>query len=169
MKSLWENDSFETNWKRVGDTYRWKGENVSTTEVSNAFGSFPGIHEANVYGVTLPFHEGRAGCATVVLEPGVQKNFSWSALLQHLQTKLPRYAIPIFIRLAKVDVGGMSTATNKQVKTALRFEGVDPELRGTKVTGGSDDEILWLPLGSNTYIPFEIKDWQKLQARELKL
>lgn len=58
---------------RLGDTFRWKGENVSTTEVADALGEFPGVVDANVYGVQLPGHEGRAGAVALVLEEGEKR------------------------------------------------------------------------------------------------
>lgn len=67
---------------RLGDTFRWKGENVSTAEVSEVVGNFPGIVEANVYGVQLPNHDGRAGCAAIFIKPEDRSRFDWAGLLK---------------------------------------------------------------------------------------
>jgi fatty-acyl-CoA synthase len=104
---------------RIGDTFRWKGENVSTTEVSEAICSFPGIHEANVYGVAIPGHDGRAGMAAIVCEAGIDL----VALRSHLASHLPDYARPVFVRIrAEIEV----TATFKQRKVDLVKDGFDP-------------------------------------------
>lgn len=62
---------------RLGDTYRWKSENISTAEVAEVIGKYPGIFEANVYGVEVPRHEGRSGCAALTIAPERRKNFDW--------------------------------------------------------------------------------------------
>lgn len=67
---------------RLGDTFRWKGENVSTAEVSECLGRFPSVVDANVYGVTVPNHDGRAGCAALLLQSFGPENFDFDGLLR---------------------------------------------------------------------------------------
>ncbi len=106
---------------RIGDTFRWKAENVSTLEVSEAVGAFPGVTEANVYGVAIPGTEGRAAMAAITAS-GV---LDLAALRNHLRDSLPPYARPLFIRLCPaMDV----TTTFKQTKGALVREGFDPSV-----------------------------------------
>ncbi|KAJ3260488.1 hypothetical protein HK103_000630 [Boothiomyces macroporosus] len=106
---------------RIGDTFRWKGENVSTTEVSKAFTGLEGVEEANVYGVAVPKHDGRAGMASL----GVNTDFDISSLYENLCYKLPAYAVPVFIRIASKP---HITGTYKQIKTVLRDEGCSPSI-----------------------------------------
>ena len=108
---------------RIGDTFRWKGENVSTTEVSELLTGFPGIHEANVYGVEVAGCEGRAGMAAIVCEP----HLDLAALRTYLAARLPDYARPLFVRIRdEIEV----TGTFKQKKMDLTKEGFDPEKTG---------------------------------------
>jgi fatty-acyl-CoA synthase len=104
---------------RIGDTFRWKGENVSTGEVGEALAAVPGILEANVYGVTVPEMDGRAGMASLV----VNGDFKLDNLPERLKYRLAPYARPIFLRLSpRIDV----TGTFKQRKVDLVREGFDP-------------------------------------------
>jgi fatty-acyl-CoA synthase len=104
---------------RIGDTFRWKGENVSTTEVELALGRFDGILEANVYGVAVDGRDGRAGMAAVV----AKDNLNLTALRDHLAQRLPDYARPVFLRIRHdIDV----TTTFKQKKIDLVKQGFDP-------------------------------------------
>jgi fatty-acyl-CoA synthase len=104
---------------RIGDTFRWKGENVSTGEVGEVLAATPGILEANVYGVTVPGVDGRAGMASLV----VNEKFKLEDLPKRLKTRMAPYARPIFLRLApQIDV----TGTFKQRKVDLVREGFDP-------------------------------------------
>ncbi|KAF2863948.1 fatty-acyl-CoA synthase [Piedraia hortae CBS 480.64] len=143
---------------RLGDTYRWKSENVSTAEVSEVMGRFDGVGEANVYGVVVPGHEGRAGCAALHLSREVDSTFL-SSLLTHCRRNLPRYAVPVFLRIV---THSSHIHNHKQNKVGLRNEGVDPDARGKHEPDGADDDFFWLAPGSETWIPFERKDWDKL-------
>ena len=105
---------------RIGDTFRWKGENVSTSEVAEAITGLSGVLEANVYGVAVAGSEGRAGMAAVAVGAG----FDLAALHRHIRACLPPYARPLFLRLQpSID----ATSTFKQRKVGLIREGFDPE------------------------------------------
>jgi fatty-acyl-CoA synthase len=104
---------------RIGDTFRWKGENVATSEVAEALQVISGISEANVYGVTVPGYDGRAGMAALV----VTSDFDPSLLAGQLRGNLPDYARPAFLRvLPQMEL----TGTFKQRKVDLAREGFDP-------------------------------------------
>jgi fatty-acyl-CoA synthase len=104
---------------RVGDTFRWKGENVSTSEVAEAIGGFAGIAETNVYGVPVPGQDGRAGMAALTVDGALD----FAGLHAHLMRSLPDYARPVFIRIrGAIDV----TSTFKQKKLDLVAQGFDP-------------------------------------------
>jgi acyl-CoA synthetase (AMP-forming)/AMP-acid ligase II len=147
---------------RLGDTFRWKSENVSTNEVSDVVGKHPQIAETNVYGVSVPHSDGRAGCAAVVLADGVTvENVDWKGLAEYLTGTLPRYAVPIFIRVLK---SLEYTGTMKLLKGRYKEEGVDPEK--IQKTG---DVVFWLPMGGKEYARFEKKEWDSLWAKRLRL
>ena len=104
---------------RIGDTFRWKGENVSTNEVEEAVSGFPGVREVNVYGVEVNGHNGRAGMAAVVADG----ELDLAAFEQHIDAELPSYARPLFLRLrSEIEL----TGTFKIKKVDLRNEGFDP-------------------------------------------
>ncbi|KAL6721840.1 hypothetical protein ACLMJK_000945 [Lecanora helva] len=147
---------------RLGDTYRWKSENVSTAEVSEILGRYPGILEANVYGVQVPGHEGRAGCVALTMSPELRGKFDWNAFTKAAREQMPPYAVPVFVRILEGETGSGASHTNKQDKVKLRTEGVDPGLRGSKVPGGKKDEFYWLAPKGNQYLPFTAQNWQSL-------
>lgn len=138
-------------------------------EVSQVLGSFTGIQEANVFGVTLPNHDGRAGCAAVMIEPSKLDSFDWPGLVKHMREKLPRYAVPLFIRVVDGQIGRMSTHNNKQNKAPLQQEGVDPELLGTRVAEGQSDRVYWLPPKGDRYIEFRKEDWESMHTQQVRL
>lgn len=104
---------------RIGDTFRWKGENVATSEVSAAICAFAGVKHANVYGVSIPGKDGRAGMAAVVADHPLDL----AALRRHFVERLPSYARPVFLRFCgEVEV----TGTFKYSKSDLVQQGYDP-------------------------------------------
>lgn len=105
---------------RVGDTFRWKSENVATGEVAEAL-SFDGIEQANVYGVEVEGHSGRAGMAALVAKAG---QIDLDALREHIHDALPTFARPLFLRLQEQ---GDTTGTFKLRKVDLVKDGFDPE------------------------------------------
>jgi len=111
---------FENNNARA-DTFRWKGENCSTTEVTEVIATFPGIEEANVFGVLIPNNrDGRAPCVAITEKPNIKLDLQ--KLLAHAKKNLPPYAVPLFIRITpSIAV----TATMKHQKVELRNEGID--------------------------------------------
>ncbi|WP_412545441.1 long-chain-acyl-CoA synthetase [Maricaulis sp. MIT060901] len=105
---------------RVGDTFRWKSENVATGEVAEAL-SFDGIEQANVYGVEVEGHSGRAGMAALVAKAG---QIDLDALREHIHDALPTFARPLFLRLQEQ---GDTTGTFKLRKVDLVKDGFDPK------------------------------------------
>jgi fatty-acyl-CoA synthase len=104
---------------RIGDTFRWKGENVATSEVAAAITAFPGIADANVYGVAIPGADGRAGMAEIVCRGSIDL----PAFRDHLARHLPRYALPVLLRLREeIDV----TPTFKPLKHGTGPDDYDP-------------------------------------------
>ncbi|MGE5368829.1 MAG: AMP-binding enzyme, partial [Chloroflexota bacterium] len=104
---------------RVGDSFRWKGENVATAEVAEAIAAFPGVRDVSVYGVEVPGRDGRAGMAALVADDA----FDLDALRPYLKARLPAYARPLFLRLShELEV----TETFKHRKRELASEGFDP-------------------------------------------
>ncbi len=138
---------------RTGDTFRWKGENVATSEVAEALSSFAGSREANVYGVAVPGDEGKAGLAALVADPSLDL----AGLAQHLQKNLPAYARPIFLRFQKEIA---ATTTFKQTKVGLQAEGYDP---------GKITDPLYVRDASGAFVPLTADLFAKIQNGQMKL
>ncbi|KAH7240579.1 long-chain fatty acid transporter fat1 [Fusarium solani] len=155
----WDSDGRIYFHDRIGDTFRWKGENVSTAEVSEIVCQHPIIKEANVYGVSLPHHDGRAGCAAVYLSSEPTQE-TMQSLASHVQSSLPKFARPLFLRIVTEMGGGQITGTNKQQKHALREAGVDPAQKDL-------GEVYWLK--GDSYVPFTDKDFGEMEGGKVKL
>jgi fatty-acyl-CoA synthase len=138
---------------RTGDTFRWKGENVSTSEVSEAINTFPGIVDANVYGVTIAGREGRAGMAAIVCRGGCDL----TALHAHLRERLPNYARPLFIRIqSEMEM----TGTFKQKKVDLVKEGYDP----SKIA-----DVIYFNDPKNGFVRLDPALYQSIEKGEIRL
>lgn len=142
---------------RLGDTYRWKGENVSTTEVENILLQHPQIGEAVAYGVEIKNTNGRAGMAAIT--PAVPlAAMDFRELLRFAKSQMPAYAVPVFLR---VKVMMETTGTFKYQKTRLKDEAFDPSKTG------DDPVYAWLP-GSDTYVPVTAQVLQDIQAGKFR-
>jgi fatty-acyl-CoA synthase len=128
---------------RLGDTFRWKGENVSTTEVAETISACPGVTEAVVFGVEIAGNEGRAGMAVIT----THTDFSLLALQAHLVKTLPSYARPVFIRRCEsLNV----TGTFKLQKEALRREGY--------TNPNASDEIWFFDAAIGSFMPYNPRE-----------
>ncbi|XP_029566338.1 long-chain fatty acid transport protein 6 isoform X2 [Salmo trutta] len=141
---------------RVGDTFRWKGENVATTEVTEVLGMVDFIQEANVYGVEIPGNEGRAGMAAIIVRPECE--FSGKKLFDHVLNDLPAYARPLFIRLQE---SMEMTGTFKQQKFNLVESGFNPST--------SCNPLYFLDYSEKSYVPLTNTLYGSIVAGERKL
>jgi fatty-acyl-CoA synthase len=114
-----DRDGFYYFIERGGDSYRFRGENVSVSQVERELETLPGVREAAVTGVAVPGYDGRVGLAVVVSEP----SFDVTSL-EALATRLPRSALPRFVRLAPELA---RTSSLKLKRRALASDGMDPE------------------------------------------
>jgi acyl-CoA synthetase (AMP-forming)/AMP-acid ligase II len=105
---------------RLGDTFRWKGENVSTAEVGEILCGAPGVLEANVYGVEIPGTDGRAGMAALKTSNG----FTLEGFATYVREHLAVYQRPLFLRLLRGEMRIVGTL--KQQKAEYQTEGYDP-------------------------------------------
>ena len=126
---------------RTGDTFRWKGENVSTTEVENILGHHEAVEHGVVYGVEIPNTNGRAGMAAITPR-GAFGHDEAASLLAFLRRELPPYAVPVFLRL---QAAVQTTGTFKYQKAHLKQDGFDP------AACGDEKLMVWLP-GTSEYV-----------------
>ena len=132
---------------RVGDTFRWKGENVSTNEVAEVVNGAKGVVETNVYGVEVPGCEGRAGMAAIRVEPG----FEVAGLADHVRKELSHFQRPLFLRLIEGEIE--VTGTFKHQKVKARNEGFDPAIVPDSLYYLSNDG--YLPLNAEAFAGIE--------------
>jgi len=128
---------------RVGDTFRWKGENVATSEVAAALSTAPGVKEAVVFGVAVPNADGKAGMAALTIDGAPDL-----AGIARAASALPRYARPLFLRLAPTLA---ATATFKPVKRALAAEGFDPAKIGDPLYVYDSEREAYFALDAERY------------------
>jgi fatty-acyl-CoA synthase len=137
---------------RIGDTFRWKGENVATSEVAAAITSFPGIVDANVYGIAIPGTDGRAGMAELVST----RPIDLAAFRDHLTRYLPRYAHPVLLRMQnQINV----TPTFKQIKNLAAD--LDPD--------ASPDPLYFLDPQQRAYVVLDGALYARILGGKLRL
>ena len=138
---------------RLGDTFRWKGENVATSEVAEVLAGFPGVLHAVVYGVPVPGADGRAGMAAITATDALDL----PALRAYLGERLPAYARPRFLRLqSSIDV----TGTLKYRKADLVREGFEPS--GTVCLYFDHPAV-------GSFVPLDRNLYDQIQAGEIRL
>jgi fatty-acyl-CoA synthase len=139
---------------RIGDTFRWKGENVATAEVAAAITAFPGIKEANVYGVRVPGTEGAAGMAALVADGELDLR----GFRRHLARTLPPYARPLFLRMTERIA---ATATFKHKKADFQREGFDP--------AATSDALYFDDAAKKAFVPLDGALYARIAARKVRL
>jgi len=141
---------------RMGDTFRWKGENVSTAEVTEAVVRFAGVLDAAIYGVAIAGMEGRAGMAAIVARD--PESFDLAAFAAHISASLPAYARPLFLRFqSEIDM----TSTFKQRKLDLVAEGFDPG----RVLGG----VFFRDSEKNNFVRLDAQLYARIASGAFKL
>lgn len=140
---------------RLGDTFKWKGEVVSTNEVADVLFQFKGIDDANVYGVEVKGAEGRTGMAALTLVPGTSLNLDGFA--RHVSDRLAVYAVPRMLRILEES---HVTSTFKQVKTRLKQEGFNPDL----IKG----PLYFLDPESQRYVPLTPELYASVQSGKIR-
>jgi fatty-acyl-CoA synthase len=139
---------------RIGDTFRWKGENVATSEVTAAIMAFAGIREATVYGVRVPGTEGAAGMAAIVTDGALDL----AGFREHLRRRLPPYAQPKFLRVADRIA---TTSTFKHTKRELQRDGFDP--------AATSDPIYFDDAAKNAFVPLDGALYAGIKTGEVRL
>jgi acyl-CoA synthetase (AMP-forming)/AMP-acid ligase II len=141
---------------RVGDTFRWKGENVSTLEVENLLSTNELISMSAVYGVEIPHHEGKAGMAALIVDPEI--GFKPNDISEFVLKVLPKYSIPLFIRIRQeLEV----TGSKKIRKSNLRREGYN--------INEINEPLYFWDLTEDKYIKFDTSIYNKLMKGKIRV
>uniref|UniRef100_A0A3Q2QIS4 long-chain-fatty-acid--CoA ligase n=1 Tax=Fundulus heteroclitus TaxID=8078 RepID=A0A3Q2QIS4_FUNHE len=151
-----DHDNFVYFQDRVGDTFRWKGENVATSEVADILTASHCISEANVYGVKVEGHEGRIGMAAITLTEG--EVFDSADVYKQVVSYLPAYARPRFLR---IQPSMEMTGTFKMKKVKLVEEGFSPAL--------IEDPLYFLDPEQKTYVPLKEEIYSAIASGKIKL
>ncbi|XP_060780513.1 long-chain fatty acid transport protein 2-like [Neoarius graeffei] len=141
---------------RVGDTFRWKGENVATTEVADIISVLDFVEDVSVYGVEVPGHEVRVGMAALTIKE--QQEFDCKKAFNHVTNFLPAYAQPRFIRILR---SMELTGTFKQVKMSLMKDGFDP--------GKMSLPIYFLQESSKSYVALTHMHYNAIISGEIRI
>ncbi|CAD7687940.1 unnamed protein product [Nyctereutes procyonoides] len=151
-----DEENFLYFWDRIGDTFRWKGENVATTEVADVIGMLDFIQETNVYGVAVSDYEGKAGMASIILKQN--KSLDLEKVYEQVVTFLPAYACPRFLRIQeKME----TTGTFKLQKFQLVEEGFSP----LKIS----DPLYFMDNLKKSYVPLTKELYNQIMLGEIKL
>lgn len=145
---------------RVGDTFRWKGENVATTEVENVLDAVPGFADVTVYGVTVPDYDGRVGMAAISLSEGMSVDkVDWTVFHSECTKHLTHYSRPAFLRIQETMA---VTTTFKHQKTDLVKDGFDP----SKV---KNDKLFFYSQRDGKVLPLDKELFSKIEGGVVKL
>jgi acyl-CoA synthetase (AMP-forming)/AMP-acid ligase II len=143
----------ENNWlsfaDRVGDTYRWKSENVSTMEVAAIINKYPEVFDSNIYGVEVQSADGRAGMALM----NVSNNFDFEVFSDHIERNMNTFQRPCFVRIAEVM---KTTGTFKHQKEDLKKQGFDPSM--------IEDKLYFYQKGK--YVKIDQPLYERIQSGE---
>ncbi|XP_033261725.1 long-chain fatty acid transport protein 6 isoform X3 [Orcinus orca] len=151
-----DQENFLYFWDRIGDTFRWKGENIATTEVADIVGMLDFIQDTNVYGVAVPDYEGKAGMASITLKPNMSLDLE--KVYEQVVTFLPAYACPQFLRIQeKME----TTGTFKLQKFRLVEEGFSP----LKIS----DPLYFMDKLKKSYIPLTKEIYHQIVLGKIKL
>lgn len=145
---------------RVGDTFRWKGENVATTEIENTLSGIAEFADVTVYGVPVPDYDGKVGMAAVVLKEGLAvDSLNWSSFHKECMEHLTSYSRPAFVR---VQASAQVTATFKHQKSDLIKDGYNPDAM-------EEDKLFFYDQKNGNVVPLDRDMYERINTGKLKI